>query len=181
MNTKPYRLIIVEGPDGAGKTTLVERMWKHLEAKGRTVSLQGHGPYLNNQYITYNYLRSIEMAADAPPTACMIMDRSWYSEPIYGQAMRGGRNRIAPADLIYLDLKALTLLNPLVILCLPPKEACLKAYAARREMEYIDQPHKLEAVWELYSKWFSAFYKLPKILYNYENDPDASLLLRNLP
>lgn len=172
---KSFKCIIIEGPDGAGKTTLIEKLSKHFEAKGSAVSVHAHGPYLGSKEITHQYLRSLEMASEGSDTSVVIMDRAWYSEPIYGNRMRGG-SRISAADLAYLEFKAAPL-PTLVICCLAPVDDCVTAYKARRELEYLPNEELLRAVHQDYHDWFTRFYKLPKLLYNYKSDPNSTGLV----
>lgn len=74
-------IIIVEGPDGAGKTTLINKLltqYPHAKtyhfgapAKGEDQLLRYALPMINS------------------PDDMLIYDRSWYSEFVYGPVMRG--------------------------------------------------------------------------------------------
>lgn len=84
-------IVILEGPDGAGKTTLAQTLRRQLDA----VYIH-HGSYatLRGDQIAQLYHQSIEPALT--DSANVVLDRSWLSEPIYGEVFRSGLNRTAP-------------------------------------------------------------------------------------
>jgi thymidylate kinase len=156
------RIIIVEGPDGAGKTTLIDKIEERALEFG-SVEIINHGAYLGESAIGHHYLKSIEMAASFNT---VIMDRSWISEPIYGHVMRGGKNRLPWNDYRFLCNKA-NEFKAQIIYCLPPMETCLAAWRSRREIEYVDDEEKMTNVYQLYRASFSDMYIVPKRLWDW--------------
>lgn len=163
--------IIVEGPDGAGKTTLIEA----LRAKQRWSGVDHHGAYLDETAIARHYLASL-YAALVKPKRLQLMDRSWIAEPIYGAVMRGGLNRIQPYQLRMLNRVAMGV-STVVVLCLPPFEACEAAWKDRLEREYPQRAEQLRMIYDGYSNWFEMVKTrnegAPVILYDYTRYTDA--------
>lgn len=79
--------IIVEGPDGAGKTTFVSNLEKELWRQGRGTVLVNpkrspRQPPLVEYKIRLDFYR--------PRTGVdLILDRCWYSDDVYGPSWRG--------------------------------------------------------------------------------------------
>ena len=86
-------IIILEGPDGGGKTTLAETLRAQLQSNGMTHVIK-HGPYkgVQSEDLCKIFFRSMSQALTYDDH--VIMDRSWLSEPIYGNVYRKGENRV---------------------------------------------------------------------------------------
>lgn len=95
------RIIILEGPDACGKSTLAHDVAKRLQPS----TLVHHGPYKGEQMIWQHYLFSM---LPAYADLChVVLDRAWISEPIYGEAYRNGVNRVTVAQRRMLERVAL--------------------------------------------------------------------------
>lgn len=83
-------VVIIEGPDGAGKTTMAQALRRKLDAV-----YVHHGSYqtLRGDQIARLYHQSLEPALTS--SAAVVLDRSWLSEPIYGEVFRSGLDRTA--------------------------------------------------------------------------------------
>jgi thymidylate kinase len=79
-----YPIIVVEGPDGAGKTTLAERLKGTLDAKVI------HLTYRFGAQMHRYHTAAIELALRYAETQPVILDRWWPSEIVYANAFRGG-------------------------------------------------------------------------------------------
>lgn len=143
MNQK--QLIIVEGPDGAGKTTLIKRT---LKKRSRLFKMRHHGAYVGEKEIAHHYLKSMWPAYTGRYP--VIMDRSWIAEPIYGAAFRNGEDRVGPAFARMLERVALSC-RGVVVLALPPFSNCAKAFESRPEQEYLDSVATLRKVYDGYA------------------------------
>lgn len=152
-------LIILEGPDGSGKTTLANWL-----AARKTMRIVKHGPYhgATSQLLPAIYESSL---GDQ-----VVLDRSWLSEPIYGSVMRGGADRIGTPARRVLERAALEY-DAIVVLTLPSYETCERTWKARPESEYLPSPEQLHAVYKLYDQGLDT--DLPLFYYNYTRDhPD---------
>jgi predicted kinase len=136
------KLIIFEGVDGVGKTTLSRIAAAELGA--RYVHL---GPFPG----VTDGLARLYVEAMMPAVlghADVVLDRSWLSEPIYGAVYRDGADRIG------LNQRALERLawrcETLVIRCDATWSAVAKGFRQRRGAEYLATEDQLKAVWERY-------------------------------
>lgn len=145
MSKEVYMLpktIILEGPDGAGKTTLMKQLSEISAFNCETVH---HGPLPGEKKIAKFFADPI---LNSHPSSTLIMDRSWISEPIYAEAY-GRENRMTLAEKRMLERIALAH-QPVLILCLPKFEVCQKAFESRPEEEYLDSIEKLKIAYDHY-------------------------------
>ncbi len=147
------RLIILEGPDGGGKTTL----GKELSAK-LGVQVTNHGPYKGEQQIWKHYFDSMLPAYSGERD--VILDRCWLAEPVYGEVYRGGMNRLESWQTRILEYVASECMTRLIF-CLPPVESCLNAFRSRRDEEMLENEEQLRMVYRLYEQM--AFHNHPGI------------------
>lgn len=138
------QLIILEGPDGGGKSTIASRI---AETYGYA-TVHHHGPYPDDRQPWYRYLDSLLYAVE-DPQVLVVMDRSWLSEFPYGRSFRGSvrfDERAARA----LERIALTL-RGVVVNCAPASfNTVLDSYKTRKDTEYVDDTRSLERIWEWY-------------------------------
>ncbi len=147
-------LTIVEGPDGAGKTSLIDTLW------ARRAQVMHHGPYNGHRDTYSRYLKPMIMRRLG---AHLVYDRSWISEPIYGEVYRNGVSRIDGAHRRFLERLALSH-RAVLVLALPPLARCIAAWSERLEDEYLKSSEALSRVYELYA---TATYTLPLVRYDY--------------
>lgn len=135
------KLLILEGPDGGGKTTFARSVRVHE-------TIVDHGPYPNHGP---GELAPVywPMIADALRGQPRTGDRSWLAEPVYGAAFRGGANRIPVAQRRMLERGALAA-GAIVLLFLPGLDHCVRTFNRRREIEYLETPAELVAVYDGY-------------------------------
>ena len=166
-------IIIVEGPDGAGKTTLIKQIYEWL-SKDDDTTVVHHGPYKG---VGEGEMARIYFNAMSPALTYgkhVIFDRSWVSDPIYGEVYRGGQNRIPLHQRRMLERAALSR-GGVMISCRPSFEACAEAFNSGRE-EYLDNEEQLKQVYDKYTAWERNFTSMPLIEYNYEQDTTQTIL-----
>lgn len=114
-------MLIVEGPDGSGKTTLVEKLAEQLEWLIHP-KLANHDTTLNinlGVWCVENRLKGFQE---------VIYDRyPLISEPIYGSVLRGYlRDGLDDGPWFRREWKRWQALQPLVVVCLPPLEVVMQ-------------------------------------------------------
>ena len=141
-------IIILEGPDGGGKTTLAERL-RQFFGTHRMTHVMKHGPYIgmSTEDLCKTYFRSMTQALTYDDH--VIMDRSWLSEPIYGTVYRNGANRVDLPRRRMLERVALSR-GAVVVHCQPDLSLCVDTFKQRKGIEYLDTTEQLGAVYEAY-------------------------------
>jgi len=139
------RLFLVEGPDGAGKTTLAKALAAATGAK-----YYHHGPYhsiTGSGELTAEYV--VSMMPVATRSSDVILDRCWISEKPYGAAFRCGADRLEPVDVVALEGFAKRRCAALVVLCLPPWEKVAENFG--KKAEYLSGLGPLRVVYDWYA------------------------------
>lgn len=169
-------IIILEGPDGAGKSVLARTLQVRLAREGWTVFMQHHGPYPSLKDPSLYYLASMRRRMHTRQARyAVILDRSWLSEPVYGQALRGGIDRVGVASRRMLERVALKA-GTLVILCYPAYDVCLRNWAARRALELVVEDRAMRVIYNLYAPdKVRERTSLPVLTYDYADGPRDAL------
>lgn len=156
------RLLILEGPDGAGKSTLAAELAK------RGWRAHHHGSYPDDgDRLWERYLFSMLPAAS--DLADVVLDRAWQAEPIYGRVHRGGRNRLEPWQERMLERVALGV-NALVVWCRPSLAHCSETFRNRKGKEMLADTAALASVYRLYAAIEGSYARLPSMTYDFERD-----------
>lgn len=153
-------IIIVEGPDGAGKSTLIKSMLK--SHPGSTCKHFG-SPKTDEEAFGYwkVYAQAIE---DTDPTTVTIFDRSWYSDVVYGPIFRN-RLEMDPMHVKMLELMVQMHGGGHVIYCKAPISV-LWARCKKRGETYVLSKEKLTEVAKSYSSIMATQCRLPVIHYD---------------
>lgn len=173
------RIILLEGADGGGKSTLAAELARRLD--GPTI-VAHHGPYVGETDIWRRYLESMLPAyADL---AHVIFDRCWVSEPIYGAAFRDGTNRIAPWQRRMLERVALGR-GVTLVYCRPPATVAEAKFAERLGAgeEMLESRAQHRRVQRLYDRALNAkagAETLPTIRYDFTRPPPIERLVDRL-
>lgn len=165
------RLTILEGPDGGGKSSLAAR-FRELSPFAHHVHC---GPF---PHVTKGLAR-LYVEAMLPALlglADVVMDRAWFSEPIYGSAFRGGEDRLGAAQRRMLTRLALRC-DVRLVLCLPGVESCLETFRGRKGEELLEREEQLKQVYEAYDQLAREPPGLPTFVHNYHLADEAPMLV----
>lgn len=162
--------VVVDGPDGSGKSTLVERL---ANLTGSSLAVSHHGPYRKHREVAHHYAEAL---ARYYRGGTAILDRSWLSEPIYGRVYRGGQDRIQVGRRRMLERLALST-RTVVVLALPPWEVVRQNFNRRRAAEYLDHEGQLR---EVYRRFKDLVLRqqvgLSYVIYDYATDSLGDLV-----
>ena len=104
--------IIVEGPDGAGKTTLVN----HILAANPGAFLAHFGKPATDEE-AFNYWKVyLQYVKDHEKEAVVILDRSWYSDMVYGPVMRD-REEMTRDNMELLEMAVIACGGGIILYC----------------------------------------------------------------
>lgn len=144
------RHIIVEGPDGSGKTTLIDKLSSALRMPlHKRASDSIKGPELSTLDVWVN--TDVNLMHRAAPS---IYDRHpLVSEPIYGPVCRGKVPGMFNQDWWVKTMTTRTAHYALLVMCLPPLDVCQEGMSSGPQMagveaNYVNLYHSYQrAVW----------------------------------
>ncbi len=149
-------LIILDGPDGGGKTTLANNLGQPVR-------------HFEREHTFDDYVKLMSGRWPLDET----FDRCWASAAIY-EAIETGRDRFT---VTYRMLERLALRSRAVlVLCLPPEEVCMANWSARIDQEKFKDEKRVR---QFYRAWvrFTRTH-LPVLTYDYTNESFWSLTAR---
>jgi len=147
-------IIMLEGPDGSGKTTLAKRLSKQTGYK----VIRSVRPETDEEktQMMNQYMRTIRTRKN------IIFDRCWYSEMVYGLVMRDASVISYPQmyDLERQLMKA----GAMIIYCTDSK-AALWARCQERGEDYIKDKVTFDKICDGYDQLFSVPHYIPVVTY----------------
>lgn len=176
-------MIIVEGPDNSGKTTLVASLVKDLKLKVLDSDIKG--PPLDAQD---NYFRtkSLILKALKHPRSNTITDRlSLIGESIYGPICRGKDLWVPMFEKKMKMYTVLKIIDPFFIYCRPPKNIVLNMGSHQLKdydtPEHITQVEKNKAlILKAYDNYFAFFRAYNFFQYDYTQPEHYETLIQRL-
>lgn len=115
-------VVVLEGPDGAGKTTLAEHLVKRYD--GHYV----HRTWRKGMDVWDHHTEAVQIANERSHKQLVVIDRLWASEAIYGKVYRGEsdyKHNSRAMDRVLLRLCAIN------VLCIPPLDYVVDVHAKR--------------------------------------------------
>jgi predicted ATPase len=151
------RLVILEGPDGSGKSTLS----KAFTGQGFTYVHQG--PFKSNAVLESmdNALAAMKQAS--PPV--VVFDRLHLGERVYGPVFRDD-DKLGQIGQVNLERWLMDRFHAMVVMCLPPEETCIDNWRRRvvTGKEMFTDESKMREVWHRYNELDTS---IPTVRYDY--------------
>lgn len=158
--------LIVEGPDGSGKTTLIERLGltrRHLKSLRGGVGGTTPEGWGGEDPAAVAYIRQLINAPDGT-----AFDRFYLSEMVYGPILRG-RSGISDYD-VDLVRRVAGLMNIYTVVCLPSFATTIQnVMTLGRERPSYQTPDFLQTAYDGWKRILN--FRTPDvIIFNYETD-----------
>lgn len=134
---------IFEGCDGSGKSTAAKSF---AQAQGARYVHLGPFPQVKDG-LARLYAEALLPAVLGYQD--VVLDRSWLSEPIYGEVYRDGVDRIGAYSRRMLERLALRC-GALVVRCNPGEAVCVSNWLTRKGEEYLDHDEQVKLVHRFY-------------------------------
>ena len=147
-------IIVIEGPDGGGKSTLATKMAKQTGYK--LIRMSYPKTEEEEKLMAGDYLQKLKSAKN------IIFDRAWYSEMVYGPIKGRNPNNITYPMMYKLEEK-ITQSGGLLIHCTGPKSLLWKRASERGE-DYINK-HEFDKVYDGYLQLMSIPHYIPVVHY----------------
>jgi hypothetical protein len=154
------RVVILEGPDGGGKTTLAHALVK------RGFVYRHEGPPPEGVDLIAHYLEILNESIESPVDT--VHDRLWLGERIYGPIARGVDRIGDEGEKLFMRLhRSKKILH---YLCMPEYKVVRENYSNKIQQsdDYLKSMDKWDKVVEGYSNWAEKTYDTSKIL-DYRN------------
>jgi thymidylate kinase len=153
----PSMLLIIDGPDGAGKTTFARGFGGRYHHEGPPPTDLGPGNLLGY------YLDIVRRAATSGRFGTVVFDRLAFSELVYGPVVRNV-TRLDLSDYAAF-IQETKRWGAAHVLCLPPLETCRANWSAKllQGKEYVTNVNVFERVYGT----FNAYKETQDLVYDY--------------
>ena len=134
---KNFPIVVVEGPDCSGKTTLINKLMER----------HPNNCYIHNAVtddIKSLHENTLQAAYIASKNHWVFIDRLHLSEKIYGTVFRNGPSY----DIDTFDVYATNFMKVKKILCIVDKETVLAKHAERIDKEMFNN---ISTIWDMYN------------------------------
>lgn len=151
-------IIIIEGPDGSGKTTLAEKLSK--QTKYPIIHRSQPKTEEEKKLMMGEYLQTIRSGKN------MIFDRCWYSEMAYGPVMRD--DSVISYPEMY-ELEELLAKSGALIIYATGAKAALWQRCQKRGEDYITARDDFNAICDNFDKIMNVPHHIPVVRYEYKD------------
>jgi hypothetical protein len=167
-------VIIVEGPDGGGKTTLLKGLEEatSMPVAPRAVNSDGRGLTDLREYVL-EHLRQ--------PWRPLLLDRfALISGPIYGAhtGMASPNTPFADAEFLQYAEALLASVRPIIIYCLPPLETVLQNLEHDSESQGVVEDHITAIYYQYVARFARDSAAGMAMLYDYTSPKQQFRLIR---
>lgn len=151
-------IILIDGPDGSGKTTLANKI--STQTGYPIVHMSYPKTAEEKQQMMQQYVNAIKGAKN------IIFDRCWYSEMVYGPIVRSG-SAISYPEMYALE-KLLAKVGAIIIYCTGTKSTLWKRCQKRGE-DYIVSKDAFDTLCDAYDEVMDVPHYIPVLRYVYQD------------
>ncbi len=157
-------IVILEGPDGAGKTSLAQEIAAIIDAE-----IHHEGPPQTEELLQH-YATLLDDAFRTQED--VVFDRLHLGEAVYGPLMRG-RSRIDELGMELL-VKQIKTVGAVTVYCWPPFDRAFYNWKARHKTEYVPDENIYRRVYDAYHTLMQLY--PPDFFWDYTKDSEPDLL-----
>lgn len=138
------QVIILEGPDGGGKTILAQSL---VEKYGFKYEHEGPPePSWSSDCLFRHYVMTLYKAQHSRQP--VVLDRHYLGETIYGPVMRD-RSLLTDNQVTLIE-RIVRAGGTRVVLCLPHWDNVLRNWLAKKGQDYVDKSERLHTIYKMY-------------------------------
>lgn len=167
-----YRVVVLEGPDGGGKSTLAAAFKQEC---GYDVRHEGPPPVDRAGLFEYYVGRLTLHLASTFMAPGLVLDRFALGERVYGPLLRD-QDRLGPRGWQRVR-DVLDTTGALRVLCLPPRDICLRAWRAGK-ISKGELFASEDTFHRTYDAWVHLRYDPGQLVYDWTREGAQSALLR---